>query len=71
MLMLVLALVGLVLCALAGSVIASLRGGDPMAGFIVGMVLGPLGLLIACCLCADKPARRQSPDADGQAVIGR
>lgn len=71
MLVLVLVLIGALLCALAGSVIASLRGGDPMAGFIVGMLLGPFGLLIACCLCADKPARRQGPDAEGQAAVGR
>lgn len=43
-------LIGWLLCAIAGAVIADRRGGKAWLGALVGAVLGPIGVLLVAVL---------------------
>lgn len=44
------------LCGLIGSAVAGARGRSAMAGFVLGLLLGPLGIVIALLMNRDREA---------------
>lgn len=42
------------ICGLIGSAVCGARGRDPMAGFVLGLLLGPLGIAFALLLSRDR-----------------
>jgi len=54
------------LCGILGAVIASSKGGSAVAGFFVGFIFGPIGVIIA--LFMGNPAKKEAAQvADGNA----
>lgn len=47
-------LAGMIGCGLIASVIAGARRGNPTAGFVLGLLLGPIGILITFLLGRDE-----------------
>jgi len=55
-----------ILCGLAAAAVYSGKGGSPVSGFLIGILLGPIGLIIAlisgsqlpkCPYCAERIQR--------------
>lgn len=42
------------ICGGVAAMIANSRGGDGMMGFIAGVLLGPLGIVVACFMGGEK-----------------
>ena len=44
------AALGAAICALIGAVVSGARGGNPVTGFVLGLLLGPVGILFSVLL---------------------
>jgi hypothetical protein len=52
---------GWAFCVMTGTIIGELKG-RKWAGFALGLLLGPVGLVAACCLSSSAPGETDRPE---------
>jgi hypothetical protein len=56
-----------VICGVIGAIIANVRGGNGAGGFCLGVLFGPIGILIACFIGPSQPVQvAQTPSSAPQ-----